>query len=122
MFPRGVNNLKKYTDQDTLYAKGTPIHVKGALLFNKYLIDNGFEKKYERIEEGEKIKFCYMKQPNPIFDTVFAVKNVLPKEFGLHQFVDYERQWEKAFTEAVKDIVDARGWKIKKSSSLFDFF
>ena len=122
MFPRGVNNLKKYTDQDTLYAKGTPIHVKGALLFNKYLTDNGFEKKYERIEEGEKIKFCYLKQPNPIFDTVFAVKNVLPKEFGLHQFVDYERQWEKAFTEAVKDIVDARGWKIKKSSSLFDFF
>ena len=122
MFPRGVNNIKKYSGQETLYTKGTPIHVKGALLFNKFLTDKNLDKKYEKIEEGEKIKFCYLKQPNPVFDTVFAVKNVLPKEFGLEQFIDYDRQWEKAFIEAVKDIVDARGWQMKKSSSLFDFF
>ncbi len=122
MFPRGVNNLKKYADRDTLYTKGTPIHVKGSLLFNKYLVEKNLDKKYEKIEEGEKIKFCYLKQPNPIFDTVFAVKNVLPKEFGLEEFIDYEKQWEKAFLESVEDIVDARGWKTKKSSSLFDFF
>jgi len=122
MFPRGVNNLKKYADKDTLYTKGTPIHVKGSLLFNKYLVEKNLDKKYEKIEEGEKIKFCYLKQPNPIFDTVFAVKNVLPKEFGLEEFIDYEKQWEKAFLESVEDIVDARGWKTKKSSSLFDFF
>ena len=122
MFPRGVNNLKKYSDNDTLYTKGTPIHVKGALLFNKYLKENNLEKRYQKIEEGEKIKFCYLKEPNPVFDSVFAVKDVLPEEFGLRQYVDYEKQWEKAFLESVKDIVDARGWKIKKSSNLFDFF
>ena len=122
MFPRGVNNIRKYTGQDTLYTKGTPIHVKGALLFNRFLKEKNLEKKYEKIEEGEKIKFCYLKQPNPVFDTVFAIKDILPKEFELQEFIDYERQWEKAFTEAVKDIVDARGWQMKKSSSLFDFF
>ena len=122
MFPRGVNNIRKYTGQETLYTKGTPIHVKGALLYNRYLKEKNLEKKYEKIEEGEKIKFCYLKQPNPVFDTVFAIKDVLPKEFELQEFIDYERQWEKAFTEAVKDIVDARGWQMKKSSSLFDFF
>ena len=122
MFPRGVNNIRKYTGQDTLYTKGTPIHVKGALLYNRFLKEKNLEKKYEKIEEGEKIKFCYLKQPNPVFDTVFAIKDILPKEFELQEFIDYERQWEKAFTEAVKDIVDARGWQMKKSSSLFDFF
>tara|TARA_B100001094_G_scaffold192304_1_gene186175 strand:- start:1682 stop:4168 length:2487 start_codon:yes stop_codon:yes gene_type:complete len=122
MFPRGVNNIKKYSGEETLYTKGTPIHVKGALLFNKFLTEKNLGKKYEKIEEGEKIKFCYLKQPNPVFDTVFAVKNVLPKEFGLEEFIDYEKQWEKAFLESVGDIVDARGWKMKKSSSLFDFF
>ena len=86
------------------------------------MTEKNLDKKHEKIEEGEKIKFCYLKQPNPVFDTVFAVKNVLPKEFGLEQFIDYDRQWEKAFIEAVKDIVDARGWQMKKSSNLFDFF
>ena len=96
--------------------------MKGALLYNRFLKEKNLEKKYEKIEEGEKIKFCYLKQPNPVFDTVFAIKDILPKEFELHEFIDYERQWEKAFTEAVKDIVDTRGWQMLKSSCSFDFF
>ena len=36
-FPRGCNGIANYSDKVTLYTKGTPLHVKGAILYNHYL-------------------------------------------------------------------------------------
>jgi DNA polymerase elongation subunit (family B) len=121
-FPRGLNGLKEYSDRVTMYKKGTPIHVKGAILYNHYLQQLGLTKQYPLIQNGEKLKFTYLKQPNPFKDMVISYPVRLPKEFGIHDFIDYDMQFNKAFLEPIKVILDCMGWTTEKSSSLEDFF
>ena len=121
-FPRGMNGLKEYSDAATLYKKGTPIHVKGAILYNAKLKALKLDKKYPLIQEGEKIKFSYLKQPNPIKDMVISYPNRLPPEFGLQEYIDYDLQFEKAFLEPIKVILDQIGWSTEKTNSLESFF
>lgn len=121
-FPRGLNGLREYSDSVMLYKKGTPIHVKGAILYNHYLKQRGLDKKYPLIQEGEKLKFTYLKQPNPFKDTVISYPGRLPEEFGLHDFVDYDMQFDKSYLEPVKTILDCIGWNHKKVSTLDGFF
>jgi DNA polymerase elongation subunit (family B) len=121
-FPRGLNGLKEYSDRVTMYKKGTPIHVKGAILYNHYLQQLGLTKQYPLIQNGEKLKFTYLKQPNPFKDMVISYPVRLPKEFGIHEFIDYDMQFNKAFLEPIKVILDCMGWTTEKSSSLEDFF
>jgi len=121
-FPRGMNGLKEYSDAATLYKKGTPIHVKGAILYNAKLKALKLDKKYPLIQEGEKIKFSYLKQPNPMKDMVIAYPNRLPPEFGLQEYIDYDLQFEKAFLEPIKVILDQIGWSTEKRNSLESFF
>ena len=121
-FPRGVNGLQEYADSATMYKKGTPIHVKGAILYNHMLKKLDLTKKYELIKEGEKLKFTYLKSPNPLRDTVISYPIRLPKEFGLHEYVDYDTQFDKTFLDPIKIILDCIGWKTEKASSLEDFF
>jgi DNA polymerase elongation subunit (family B) len=120
--PRGCNGLSNYSDRSSIYKKGTPIHVRGALLFNRFLVDNKLDKKYNSISEGEKIKFCYMKLPNPLREDVFAVMDELPKEFKLDQFIDYERQFETVFLKPVDSICQAINWKTEDYTTLDSFF
>ncbi len=121
-FPRGMNGLKEYSDAATLYKKGTPIHVKGAILYNAKLKQLKLDKKYPLIQEGEKIKFSYLKQPNPMKDMVISYPNRLPPEFGLQEYIDYDLQFEKAFLEPIKVILDQIGWSVEKTNSLESFF
>ena len=121
-FPRGVNGLKEYSDSNSLYKKGTPIHVKGALLYNHYLKQMKLEKKYPLIQEGEKLKFTYLKQPNPFKDTVISYPGRLPAEFGLVSYVHYDMQFDKAYLDPVKIILDCIGWSPVKVNSLESFF
>ena len=121
-FPRGLNGLNKYSDALTLYKMGTPIHVKGAILYNNFLKQNGLTKKYQLIQEGEKIKFTYLKMPNPFKDTVISYPTRLPKELGLDNFIDYDLQFDKAFLEPIKVILDCMQWTTEKVSTLEDFF
>ena len=121
-FPRGMNGLKEYSDSATLYKKGTPIHVKGAILYNAKLKQLKLDKKYPLIQEGEKIKFSYLKQPNPMKDMVISYPNRLPPEFGLKEYIDYDLQFEKAFLEPIKVILDQIGWSTEKTNSLESFF
>jgi len=120
--PRGCNGLSKYTSTLSLYEKGTPIHVKGAILYNHYLKEKGLTKKYPLIQEGEKLKYSYLKMPNPFKDTVISFPNSLPKEFGLHDYIDYDVQFEKAFIEPIKVILDCMKWTTEKTSTLEGFF
>jgi DNA polymerase elongation subunit (family B) len=121
-FPRGLNGLKEYSDSVMMYKKGTPIHVKGAILYNHYLKQKGLTKQYPLIQEGEKLKFTYLKQPNPFKDTVISYPVRLPKEFGIHDFIDYDMQFDKAYLEPVKIILGCIGWNHEKVSSLEGFF
>ena len=121
-FPRGLNGLKEYSDSVILYKKGTPIHVKGAILYNHHLKLLGLEKKYPKIQDGEKLKFTYLKQPNPFKDMVISYPGRLPKEFCLDNYIDYDTQFEKAFIEPIKIVLDCMDWTIEKKNSLEGFF
>lgn len=120
--PRGLNGLAKYSDALSLYKLGTPIHVKGAILYNHYLKEKKLTKKYPLIQEGEKVKYTYLKMPNPFKDTVISFPSRLPKEFGLQEYIDYELQFSKSFIEPIKVILDCLKWNTEKVSSLEDFF
>jgi DNA polymerase elongation subunit (family B) len=122
-FPRGVSDVKKFTRRTAPgYAKGTPIHVRGSILFNQLVKDKGMTTTIEDIKNGSKIKFAYLKKPNPINENVIAFPHGLPKEFGLHPYIDYEMQFEKTFIEPLEPITNAIGWKIKEVATLEDFF
>lgn len=121
-FPRGVNGLNEYSDVASIYKKGTPIHVKGALIYNSLLENKQLTKKYQKIQEGEKLRFTYLKLPNIINETVISYPGRLPQEFDLHRFVDYDMQFEKAFIEPIKIILDCVGWKAEATSDLTSFF
>ena len=121
-FPRGINGLAKYSDNATLYKLGTPIHVKGAILYNHYLKEYNLTKKYPSIKEGEKIKFTYLKTPNHFKNTVISYPSRLPKEFELQKYIDYDMQFGKAFIEPLKVILDCMGWTTEKINTIEDFF
>ena len=121
-FPRGINGLSKYSDSNSLYKSGTPIHVKGAILYNHYLKEKKLTKKYPLIQEGEKIKFSYLIMPNPFKDTVISYPTRLPKEFDISKYIDYNTQFEKTFLEPIKVILDCMGWSTEKQTTLDDFF
>jgi DNA polymerase elongation subunit (family B) len=121
-FPRGLNGLNTYSDSATLYKKGTPIHVKGAILYNHFLHKMNLTNKYPLIQEGEKIKFTYLKMPNHFKDMVISYPGRIPKEFNLQDYIDYDTQFEKSFIEPVKVILDCMNWQIEKTSSIESFF
>lgn len=120
-FPRGVSKVKDWKDSKTIYKKGSPIHVRGSLLYNKQLQDLGL-KNYQTIKDGEKIKFCYLKVPNPIRENVIAFPDYLPTEMKLDKYIDYDLQFDKAFMEVVRPILTAIGWNEEETISVEDFF
>ena len=117
-FPRGCNNLNKWAHPATLYSKGTPIHVRGALLYNFHNKKNKLKHKYPLIQDGEKIKFVYLKTPNKIGENVISFLGTFPPEFGLDKQVDYDLQFNKSFLEPIKVIMNTIGWKPEKIANL----
>jgi DNA polymerase elongation subunit (family B) len=121
-FPRTASNVKKYECRNSIYVKGTPIHVRGALLFNYHVKDKKLTNKYSLIQNGEKIKFCYLKEPNPMRENVISFIQDFPKELNLDKYIDYNLQFEKSFVEPLKTILDAIGWSVEKTVNLESFF
>ena len=121
-FPRSVSDVQKYKSHSDIYIKGTPIHVRGALLFNHYIKEKKLTNKYSLIQNGEKIKFCYLKKPNTIHENVLSFIQDYPVELGLDKYIDYDLQFNKAFLEPLKIILDAIGWSVEKTANLESFF
>ena len=121
-FPRSASDVEKYKAHATIYAKGTPIHIRGALLYNHYVKKHKLDNKYSLIQNGEKVKFCYLKKPNIIHENIISFIQDFPHEIGLDRYIDYDLQFNKAFLEPLKIILDAIGWNVEKTVTLEDFF
>jgi len=121
-FPRTASNVQKYKASSTIYTKGTPIHIRGALLFNHYVKQKKLDNKYSLIGNGEKVKFLYLQKPNIIQENVISFIQDFPTEIGLDKYIDYDLQFEKSFVEPLKAILDAIGWNVEKTVNLELFF
>jgi len=121
-FPRSASDVVKYKSSSDIYVKGTPIHIRGALLFNHYISEKKLTNKYSLIKNGEKIKFCYLKKPNIIHENIISFIQDFPRELDLDKYIDYDLQFEKSFVEPLKAILDAIGWNVEKTVNLELFF
>jgi len=121
-FPRSASDVQKYKSSSTIYSEGTPIHVRGALLFNHYIKEAKLTNKYSLIQNGEKVKFIYLKKPNTIHENIISFISDFPKELGLDKYIDHDLQFEKAFLEPLKIILNSIGWNIEKTVNLELFF
>ena len=121
-FPRSISDVNKHKNPATIYGKGCPMHVRGALLHNHYIKEHKLDNKYSLIQNGDKIKFVHLKKANPIRENVIAFNNEFPYELGLDKYIDYELQFNKAFLEPVKGILDSIGWNVEKVANLELFF
>jgi len=126
-FPRSVSGMEKYSCRTGVYKKSTPIAVKGSLLFNYFLTKNGMDKKYKLIGEADKVKFIYLKEPNPLSvvsgkEQVIAFMNQIPKELHLDKYVNRDLQFEKSFKDPLKTILDVLQWSVESRPSLEQFF
>jgi DNA polymerase elongation subunit (family B) len=120
-FPRGVNDIHKYHSQSHIYSKGAPIHVRGSLLYNYYLKEKNLSN-YPLITDGDKIKFVYLKMPNPIKEDVISFIDEMPKELGLEEYIDYELMFQKTFLDAIQNILDSMRWSATPKATLDDLF
>jgi DNA polymerase elongation subunit (family B) len=121
-FPRTVRGLTEYHDPVTIFRKSTPIHVRGALIYNNMLKQHGLTNKYQAIGEGEKIKFCHLKLPNPAMSNIISTSGTLPKELDLLEYIDYDTQFTKSFIDPLQTILDVLGWHTEKRVTLDAFF
>jgi len=121
-FPRTASDVQKYQSSSSIYAKGTPVHIRGALLFNHYIKEKKLTNKYSLINNGEKVKFIYLKKPNSIHENIISFIQEFPKELNLDKYIDYDLQFEKSFVEPLRAILDAIGWSVEKTVNLDSFF
>ena len=121
-FPRSMNGLKEYSDSKMIWSKGTPIHVRGALVYNHMIDQLNLGKQYQKIQDGEKIKFIYLREPNIFKTDIISFTSKMPDEFRVDEFIDYETQFEKSFVDPLQIILDCIGWKSERESSLESFF
>ena len=120
-FPKTANNIKKFKDKDKLYKKGTPLQVRASLLYNKLLTDKEVGNKYQAINSGDKVRYIYLKMPNPIKENVIAFPDVLPKEFDLHGYIDYNLMFEKGFLDPLDPIFKALGYSTEETVDIESF-
>ena len=114
-YPRSCNNLEKYRNSSTVFIKGTPMHIKGALIYNHLLNSEGVGNKYPKIQEGDKIKFLELKTPNRVQSNVISFMTRLPKEFDMKGIINYDVMFEKSFVDPLTFILDEINWRVDRS-------
>jgi DNA polymerase elongation subunit (family B) len=120
-FTRGVKDIEKYWVGGRFQSQ-TPIHVRGSVVYNEMLKKKKLTNKYQSITSGEKIKFAYLKNPNPTQDYVISCPNGLPKELKMETYIDYAVQFEKGYLSPIESITNTMGWQAEKRATLEDWF
>ena len=121
-FPKSISDIRKYRSSSDIYSKGCPIHVRGSLLFNHYIKENNLTNKYSLIDNGEKIKYIYLKTPNIVRENIFSFIQQFPRELNIERYIDYDLQFEKSFLDPMKNILNVVGWNVEKKVTLESFF
>jgi len=121
-FSVGVSNLEKWVDGAMVYKKGCPIHVRGSLVFNKALRESGLDRRHRLISGGDKVRYVYLKLPNPVKENIVTFPDYMPPELGLHKYVDYDKQFNKSFLSPIEAILKEIGWQSEETQTLEDFF
>tara|TARA_X000001388_G_scaffold60538_1_gene45930 strand:- start:262 stop:1701 length:1440 start_codon:yes stop_codon:yes gene_type:complete len=125
-YPRSCNGVEKFRGESQLFAKGAPIHVKGAILYNHLINKQKLDNKYPLIQEGDKIRFLHLRQPNLFQSSAFSFITEVPKELDIVDKIDYDEQYSKSFVEPLKVITEKMDWLIDSSygaqGTLEDFF
>lgn len=116
-----ANDLPKYADRDKIYKKGVTQQARASLLYNHYLSVYNIDT-HEKFQSGEKVKIIKLKIPNPIKENVIGFVNELPPEFGLCNYIDYEKQFDDVFLKPMKSITGVVGWNVEEITSLESFF
>jgi DNA polymerase elongation subunit (family B) len=117
----GTDSIEKFMENGT-YTKGCPAHVRGCIVYNNYIKHLGFEKKFDQIKSGDKVKSVYLKLPNPVHENIISFPGVLPKELGLDQYIDYDMQFEKVYLKPMRDIANVLDWQVEKVDNIMDIF
>ncbi len=81
--------------------------------------EKGLEKKYPFIGDGNKMKYCYLRVPNPTFENIIGVPTSLPRQLGLDQYIDYNLQFEKSFLSPLRNILTLVGYQEEKQLTLW---
>lgn len=121
-FPRSISDIQKYADATTIYGKKCPPHVRGALLYNNLVRKMNLEHQLPLISSGDKIRYCYMKMPNPLQEDIFTCPDELPKQFGLEQYIDHHKQFDKAFIEPLMHLIKAAKISMSDDIDISQFF
>ena len=123
--PTGVKGIKKYTERDngkslwnssnsmrTRFKKGAPVHVKAAISYNDLLKYFKRDNKYGFINNGDKIRWVYLKTNSFGFETMAYKGHEDPPE--ILQFVrdniDIEKVYEQALKKKIQMVYSALGW------------
>ena len=123
--PRGVNGIVKYSGKgdEKLYVLHCPIHTRGAILYNDFIKKNKLQNKYPLVQDGEKIKFVYLKMPNSMRENIISFPDDrLPEEMKLQNSIDYALQFEKTFLDPLQSVLSTIGWTTEKVTNLEDLF
>ncbi len=120
--PTSVHGIIKYDrGGKDAFVIGSPRHVKGAISYNEMLERYHLIGRYNPIYDGDKIRFLSLKMPNPTGYDVISIPHVLPKEFGLEKYIDYDAQYEKTFMNPLQSLTDLVGWNVNNEARLEDF-
>lgn len=115
--PKGVSGINKYIKGNG-FEPSTPIQSRAAALFNQGLVKHNLEAQYPMVKEGDKIKYVYLKMPNTSKQNVIGYVDKLPKEFGLHRFIDYDTMYDKTYMAQMGTLMEAMGWQAKDKGVL----
>jgi DNA polymerase elongation subunit (family B) len=108
-----ANNISTFSiDNNYTPKKGTPAHIKAALSYNKLLKYYKIENKYEKIFDGEKIKFVYLKR-NPLRVDSMAFRGYQdPSEILslIEEYIDYDSIFDKELKNKLEHVYDSLKW------------
>ncbi len=129
--PIGVKGIGKYEVKDedspfSTYKKGAPVHVKAAINYNS-LLEHWYEgRKYEKIGNGNKIKWVYLKDNEFGFDTIAYKGYEDPPQILdlIKNKIDHSRMFEQAMSKKIGMFYDAMSWEavVDKQQSIERFF